>query len=127
MELERYDRLLWACDLNFVRGEDSFVQAQLAARPLVWQAYPQHENAHLKKAAAFLDRYTQALEPGVGAVYRAFADLWNRQSPDTGRKWQALRQHHQALVVHARSWGARLAAGGNLAVKLAEFCENRLQ
>ena len=32
-----YDRLLWACDLNFVRGEDSFVRAQWAARPLIWQ------------------------------------------------------------------------------------------
>src|SRR5690606_20426841 len=31
-----YDRLLWACDFNFVRGEDSFVRAQWAARPLVW-------------------------------------------------------------------------------------------
>ena len=30
---DRYDELLWACDLNFVRGEDSFVRAQWAARP----------------------------------------------------------------------------------------------
>ena len=35
-----YDRLLWACDLNFVRGEDSLVRAQWAARPLVWQRVP---------------------------------------------------------------------------------------
>ena len=34
---DRYDELLWASDLNFVRGEDSFVRAQWAARPLVWQ------------------------------------------------------------------------------------------
>src|SRR5690606_22123743 len=27
-----YDRLLWACELNFVRGEDSFVRAQWAQR-----------------------------------------------------------------------------------------------
>src|SRR6185437_6802324 len=33
---DRYDELLWACDVNFVRGEDSFVRAQWAARPFVW-------------------------------------------------------------------------------------------
>ncbi|MGC8159995.1 elongation factor P maturation arginine rhamnosyltransferase EarP, partial [Salmonella enterica] len=27
-----YDRLLWSCDLNFVRGEDSFARAQWAGR-----------------------------------------------------------------------------------------------
>jgi uncharacterized repeat protein (TIGR03837 family) len=52
-----YDRLLWACDLNFVRGEDSFVRAQWAGRPFVWHIYPQDENLHHKKLRAFLQRY----------------------------------------------------------------------
>ena len=30
---DRYDQLLWACDVNFVRGEDSFVRAQWAGGP----------------------------------------------------------------------------------------------
>jgi uncharacterized repeat protein (TIGR03837 family) len=38
-----YDRLLGACDLNFVRGEDSFVRAQWAQRPFVWQIYPRRK------------------------------------------------------------------------------------
>lgn len=50
-----YDELLWACDLNFVRGEDSFVRAQFAGKPFVWQPYPQQDGAHLKKLDAFLD------------------------------------------------------------------------
>ncbi len=37
----QFDRLLWSCDVNFVRGEDSFVRAQWALRPFVWQIYPQ--------------------------------------------------------------------------------------
>src|SRR5207245_20314 len=49
-----YDKLLWASDVNFVRGEDSFVRAQWAARPLVWHAYPQTENAQRLKLEAFL-------------------------------------------------------------------------
>ena len=51
-----YDALLWACDLNFVRGEDSLVRALWAGAPFVWQIYPQPEdNAHHAKLAAFLD------------------------------------------------------------------------
>jgi len=51
-----YDELLWACDLNFVRGEDSLVRALWAGQPLVWHIYPQPEdNAHHAKLRAFLD------------------------------------------------------------------------
>lgn len=51
-----FDHLLWACDVNFVRGEDSLVRALWAARPFVWQIYPQHDGAHAAKLDAFLDR-----------------------------------------------------------------------
>ena len=50
-----FDHLLWACDLNFVRGEDSLVRALWAGKPLVWQIYPQDDEAHHAKLAAFLD------------------------------------------------------------------------
>jgi uncharacterized repeat protein (TIGR03837 family) len=49
-----YDELLWACDLNFVRGEDSLVRAIWAGKPFVWQIYPQDDNAHHAKLDAFL-------------------------------------------------------------------------
>ncbi len=49
-----YDHLLWSCDLNFVRGEDSLVRAIWAGRPFIWQIYPQHDNVHLVKLNAFL-------------------------------------------------------------------------
>ena len=47
VEQARYDELLWACNLNFVRGEDSFVRAQWAEQPFVWHIYAQQEDAHL--------------------------------------------------------------------------------
>ncbi|NWG86434.1 MAG: elongation factor P maturation arginine rhamnosyltransferase EarP, partial [Hydrogenophilaceae bacterium] len=47
-----YDRLLWSCDLNFVRGEDSFVRGQWAARPFVWNIYAQEAEAHWPKLQA---------------------------------------------------------------------------
>jgi uncharacterized repeat protein (TIGR03837 family) len=59
-----YDRLLWACDLNFVRGEDSFTRACWAGASLVWQAYRQDEDAHWPKIEAFLALYTQHLDAG---------------------------------------------------------------
>src|SRR4029077_20102305 len=67
-----YDRLLWACDLNFVRGEDSFVRAQWAGRPFLWHIYPQDENLHHVKLRAFLQRYSADIESLI-----ALSLLWN--------------------------------------------------
>ena len=50
-----YDQLLWACDFNFVRGEDSLVRALWAGRPFAWHIYPQDDGVHEAKLDAFLD------------------------------------------------------------------------
>ena len=49
-----YDRLLWSCDFNIVRGEDSFLRAQWAAKPFIWHIYPQEDDYHLIKLEAFM-------------------------------------------------------------------------
>ncbi len=66
-----YDHLLWSCDLNFVRGEDSLVRALWAGRPFVWHIYPQDDDAHHAKLRAFLD-WLQA-PPSL----RRFHEAWN--------------------------------------------------
>ncbi|MEI8326870.1 MAG: elongation factor P maturation arginine rhamnosyltransferase EarP [Betaproteobacteria bacterium] len=66
-----YDHLLWACDLNFVRGEDSLVRALWAAKPFVWNIYPQHDQAHQAKLEAFLDMLQAP--PSL----RQFHQAWN--------------------------------------------------
>jgi uncharacterized repeat protein (TIGR03837 family) len=66
-----FDCLLWACDLNFVRGEDSLVRALWADKPFVWQLYPQCDNAHQDKLEAFLN----LLE--APASLRTFHRAWN--------------------------------------------------
>jgi uncharacterized repeat protein (TIGR03837 family) len=66
-----FDHLLWACDLNFVRGEDSLVRALWAGQPFVWQAYPQDDGAHEAKLCAFLDWL------GAPATLRDFHAAWN--------------------------------------------------
>jgi uncharacterized repeat protein (TIGR03837 family) len=66
-----FDHLLWSCDLNFVRGEDSLVRALWAGQPLVWQIYPQHDDAHHSKLDAFLDVID------APASLRHFHHVWN--------------------------------------------------
>ncbi len=66
-----FDHLLWACDLNLVRGEDSLVRALWAGKPFIWQIYPQHDDAHHAKLRAFLD----ALQ--APASVRAAHAAWN--------------------------------------------------
>ncbi|EJL83916.1 PP_1857 family protein [Polaromonas sp. CF318] len=112
-----FDHLLWACDLNFVRGEDSVVRALWAGKPFVWQIYPQHDDIHLAKLQAFLD-WLQA-PPSL----RAFHAAWNRreapQNAATGPwpppadlpAWQAA----------TRAGRARLAAQDDLATRLLGF------
>ncbi len=127
LDVDRYDRLLWACDVNFVRGEDSFVRAQLAARPLVWQAYIQPEGAHLPKQAAFLDRYLEGLDHATADAWRSLHNTWNTQSAGVGGLWRDLLARRTAAASHAQAWAARLIAAGDLATKLTEFCQDRLK
>jgi uncharacterized repeat protein (TIGR03837 family) len=51
---ERFDEILWLSDANFVRGEDSFVRAIWAGKPMIWNIYPQDEQAHRPKLESFL-------------------------------------------------------------------------
>jgi len=124
---EDYDRLLWACDLNFVRGEDSFVRAQWAARPLVWQIYPQEAEAHAEKLAAFIDTYTASLEPAAATSLRAFWMAWNglAEAP-TGDGWGVFMSHLPALAEHAKRWRSTQSGQPDLAESLVRFCRNKL-
>jgi len=115
----RYDELLWSCDWNFVRGEDSFVRAQWAAHPFVWQIYPQKDDAHRAKLEAFLALYGDE----AGALWRA----WNGWGGDIGAAWTAAQGQQGQLSARARSWAARLGAQGELTGKLAQFTENLLK
>ena len=122
-----YDRVLWACDWNFVRGEDSMVRAQLAARPLVWQAYPQAGNAHGIKLQAFLDRYSSAeVRPGVETLWLS----WNGLMPATGLAdaWaRCMEEQTQAgIATAAGQWAAHLEALGDMAGNLHKFCVERV-
>lgn len=105
-----YDRLLWACDLNLVRGEDSFARAHWAGKPFIWHIYPQHDDAHHAKLEAFMAR---------ADLPTAWREVW--------RGWNGLDALPTALTglqdaaTHARAWRAQLAAQPDLLSKLQGF------
>lgn len=113
-----YDRLLWACDLNLVRGEDSFVRAQWAGRPFVWHIYPQDENLHHKKLRAFLGRYAS----GLPALER-FSLGWNGaiDIDPIAAAWRDLQGELPRIAMRAEEWRREVLAHGDLTTKLLEF------
>ncbi|MDD2915622.1 MAG: elongation factor P maturation arginine rhamnosyltransferase EarP [Gallionella sp.] len=121
VEQERYDELLWACDVNFVRGEDSCVRAQWAARPFIWQIYPQHDAVHWEKLQAFLHLYNAPLSTAAG---RAMQDLWQAWNGEEGAgfAWPAFDSAREELGLYACRWARELAAN-NLALNLLDFCQ----
>ncbi|WP_254580351.1 elongation factor P maturation arginine rhamnosyltransferase EarP [Marinobacterium sedimentorum] len=115
-----YDRLLWSCDLNVVRGEDSFVRAQWAAKPLLWHIYPQQENAHMDKLDAFLKLYCHGLSPAAGTALQAQWHAWN-SGLNMAKSEQALRQVWPELEAHSDAWCTQLSAQINISTALVQF------
>lgn len=112
---DEYDWVLSQCDFNIVRGEDSFVRAQLAGKPFIWHIYPQEDFAHEAKLAAFLDLYlagaSQELRLAtIAAMTWAMPSQWLPSMED----WST----------HSKAWRADLLkkqADGGLAARLMGF------
>ena len=111
-----FDRLLWSCDLNLVRGEDSFVRAMWAARPFVWQIYPQHDMAHAAKLEAFLARLGRCLPAAAVSGVTALMRGWN----SLGAMPAALPDE-AAWTTGCRAWRDELAARTDLTTALLAF------
>ena len=115
-----FDHLLWASDLNFVRGEDSFVRAQWAARPFVWQIYPQADEVHLEKLDAFLDALLAAAPLRFSAALRRLHHAWNANAawPSPGDWPDASRWHRLA-----DEWRAGLVGNDDLTGRLLRLAQ----
>ncbi len=112
-----YDHLLWACDLNFVRGEDSLVRALWAGKPLIWQIYPQQDQAHHVK----LDAWHDWLE--APASLRLAHARWNDNAASKCKEGVGLFDevaiaHWQVTFCHARD---RLLGQDDLGTQLINF------
>jgi uncharacterized repeat protein (TIGR03837 family) len=112
---DEYDWVLSQCDFNIVRGEDSFIRAQLVGKPFIWHIYPQEDRAHEVKLSAFLDLYLKDASPELKhSVLAAMA--WAMPS-----EWL---QSIESWRIHSKAWHADLLnkqADGGLAARLMRF------
>lgn len=120
MSQDDYDQLLWSCDFNAVRGEDSFVRAQWAGRPLLWHIYVQQDEAHLHKMEAFVKLYCEGLTPSAIAAVQAQWRAWNR-GEDMQQSWAAVQKALPELTQHAENWCLKLAAQTNISAGLVQL------
>lgn len=128
LEQAHYDELLWACDINFVRGEDSLVRALWAGQPCVLHIYPQHDLVHLQKLHALMRLYCENLPAETAASVQAFWGSWNEvhrldNQGYIGVAWQNYLQHRLVLQQHGHAWAAKLTLH-NLVLNLLNFIQN---
>lgn len=125
-----YDHLLWTCDFNFIRGEDSFVRAQLAGKPFIWNIYVQKEEAHLIKLRAFLEKirsfYDEASFERLANLY----NLWNEGGQILiKRSWDGCGQSFQSLAgleSGAKNWSDYLCNQIDLSKRLLTFANTQI-
>lgn len=120
-----FDRLLWASDLNFVRGEDSFVRAQWAGSPMVWQIYPQTDLVHQKKLDAFLQCYTDSWPEQQAHDLRLAWHWWNGLSGPPDGAAALLLKTAAASSTLARSWCDKLLEQTDLTTQLIAFAQSK--
>ena len=129
-----YDQLLANSDLNLVRGEDSFVRAQWAGEAMLWHIYPQDEQAHLIKLAAWQQRVetvAAAANTPMPASWGQMLIAWNHPATQAGncqpedwlRFFAALPEIRAAL----QSWRQHLLAQPDLATQLMRFYADRVE
>lgn len=113
-----FDKLLWASDILAIRGEDSFVRAQLAGKPLLWATYPTEDHGHRIKLDAWLERLAGvfACEADHALFARANREwLESDLTPETlGHFLDAAPAFAQA----ARRWRETLFTRGDLARRM---------
>ena len=114
-----YDKLLCGCDINFVRGEDSWVRAIWAAKPFIWQPYFQEENTHIKKLDAFLALFYAKLD-AKHSIFEMHAN-WVGQQLLSGVVHDYLNDLSQISDYTFRQ-SQQLAKQTDLATKLVTFC-----
>jgi uncharacterized repeat protein (TIGR03837 family) len=112
-----YDHLLWACDLNFVRGEDSVIRALWTGKPFVWQIYPQDDQAHHLKLQAFCD--TLQMPQDLAELHK----IWN------GISNKRLTSPKPTQLQDWTSWASKIKAdlGGqdDLVTQLGQFVSQK--
>ncbi|MFD1120887.1 elongation factor P maturation arginine rhamnosyltransferase EarP [Methylophilus flavus] len=117
-----YDLLLALCDVNFVRGEDSWIRALWAAKPMVWLPYQQSEHTHLQKLDAFLKHYLALANDEVKAQVTSVMQAW-ATGVWSDKDWHAFIHHREHIRQHAEAYASQLCRQPDLATNLVIFIE----
>ncbi len=120
-----YDRLLAQCDLNFVRGEDSWIRAIWTGKPFIWRPYPQNDGFDRAKLDAFLKYCQPDFDPQVFAVLEQVMHAW-RDNKGVARLWPKWLEQQTAVVEGFRQMSNRLKAEEDQASRLIAFIKRRL-
>lgn len=122
-----YDYLLWTSNINFVRGEDSFVRAQFSGKPFIWNIYVQDKNAHLIKVNAFLERIKPFYSESDFESLANLHNLWNEGGRNTTITtkdlWQTSLQSFICQTSGAGAWANYLASQTDLCTRILKFAE----
>ncbi|WP_445778043.1 elongation factor P maturation arginine rhamnosyltransferase EarP [Shewanella sp.] len=120
-----FDRLLWSCDFNIVRGEDSFLRAQWAAKPFIWHIYPQEDDYHLVKLEAFMKIYCDNLAAEISTAWCKLNLAFNQDDQHAVvNHWQQLNSVILPLQQHALNWPNNALDDADLASRLVQFVKN---
>lgn len=128
----QFDQLLWLSDWIFIRGEESFVRAQLSGKPFLWHIYQQENEVHLDKLAAFWQLWDGFLSPDLAKALAVVSLSINAatQVPDAQeieRAWQYLILHRAKWQEAAKKWSDGILSQASAVQKLASFIENNVK
>lgn len=121
-----FDDVLLSCDAALIRGEDSVLRAQLAGIPMIWTLYPQQEDTHLTKLAAFASLYTQALPQTARQAWLEIEDYVNN-GPVHEHVWKNWRDRIEELQAGATVWQKTLFSLPTLAESISKLAEKKLE
>lgn len=120
LNFEEYDSLLNFCDINFVRGEDSFLRAQFANSLFFWQIYKQEEDYHFVKLEAFNNLYAPYLKEFEN-LYKETSYMFNKEEINFQIKFKDVLECLPKLKLNTHLWTENIIKNGSLASNLVNF------
>ena len=106
-----------------VRDVDSLGRALWAGLPMLWQAYPQAQAAHLPKVRAWLDHLLEDREHRIAEAWLAWND--GRPGPDVSAALSDALRIWPTWETRCAALSRREAAGADLTHRLMAFVDER--
>ncbi len=121
-----FDFVIASCDAALVRGEDSTMRVQLAGVPLIWTLYPQQEDTHLVKLAAFEKLYGAKLSPEARTAWGTLESFVNNGTTDENA-WRHWRDRFSEMRTGAMLWRDSLFAASSLTERISQLAKIQLK